>query len=85
MSSIDAVSLREVESKLLLLGEKDKLLQSIDGGNGYGGFGLDIVYGVPSSVVYVNHGDSGSILPEILPPWQKKVPLLRNRNRVLLN
>ena len=72
MSSIDAVSLREAESKPLL-GEKDKLLQSIDGGNGYGGFGLDVVYGVPSSVgVRVNHGDSGSILPEILPPWQKK-------------
>ena len=66
MTTLDAVSLKISTSKQLL-GEKDKLLQSITGGNGYGGHGLDVVYGVPSSVGVRVHRTKNTILPEILP------------------
>ena len=77
MNPLSATSISASPS-MPLLGEKDKLLQSINSGNGYGGHGMDVVYGVPSSVGVRVHNQNKAF-PEILPRWQKKSAYLARR------
>ena len=78
ISTIDTTSKKRSppEDALRLVGEEDKLLQSISGGDGYGGHGLDVVYGVPRGVGVRVPSYRGSVhqygqdvADESLPAW----------------